>query len=164
MPDDIKTTRETLAAAIEKAGLDVGVDFAAFIRRGDPDTPVPCWGGIARRFEEAFQTDAERIALLDVLVEVGDRRPILLFLDANRGRPAVLRAIVERAPRMDVGVQRAVVACEEAAPIVTEVLDQLAPSARQLRQAGIEARRREREGVRARVGKLRAREWFVGVE
>ena len=164
MPDDTVTTRETLAAAIEQAGLDSGEGFAAFIRHGDPDTPVPCWGGIARRFQEAFQTDAERIALLDVLVEVGDRRPLLLFVDASRSRPAVLQAIVERAPRMDVGVQRAIVACEEAAEVVPAAIDQLAPSARQLWQAGEDARRREWEGVRARVGKLRAREWFVGVE
>ena len=164
MPDDTKTTREVLATAIEQAGLDAGVGFAAFIRHGDPDTPVPCWGGIARRFEDAFRTDAERIALLDVLVEVGDRRPLLLFIDANRGRPAVLREIVERAPSMDVGVQRAILACEGAGGGVPEVVEQLAPSARQLWQAGEDARRREWEGVRARVGKLRAREWFVGAE
>ena len=162
MPDDTVTTRETLAAAIEQAGLDSGEGFAAFIRHGDPDTPVPCWGGIARRFQEAFQTDAERTALLDVLVEVGDRRPLLLFLDANRARPEVMRAIVQRARRMDVGLQRAVVACEEAVGFVSEVLDKLAPSARQLWQGGAEARRREWEGAGARVGKLRVREWGVG--
>ncbi|MBM4320821.1 MAG: hypothetical protein FJ125_12925, partial [Deltaproteobacteria bacterium] len=76
--------RETLSARIAALDLPQARGYADFIRTGDPGGPVPCWGAIAERFQREFKSAADRKALWNVLLDEGDRRPLLLFLDANR--------------------------------------------------------------------------------
>jgi len=61
--------RESLSTRIGSLGLSKAKAYADFLRDGDPDGPVPCWGAITSRFVESFFTDEERLAVLDQLIE-----------------------------------------------------------------------------------------------
>jgi len=153
--------RDTLSARIETLSLPQAKGYADFIRTGDPDGPVPCWGAIAERFDTDFGKSAERKALWNVLVEAADRRPLLLFLHMNRGRPEVMAKVLEDAHRLPPVLQRTLVSLDEVAADVPAHLDRLDPAARQLWEAGPDAVAREREIVEARVKALTAFRYFV---
>ena len=153
--------RETLSARIETLPLPQAKTYADFIRTGDPDGPVPCWGAIAERFDTDFKQSDERKALWNVLVEAEDRRPLLLFLHMNRGRPDVMAKVLEDAHRLPPVLQRALVSFDEVASDVPKHLDRLDPAARQLWEAGPDALARERELVEARVNTLLAFRYYV---
>jgi len=65
----------------------------------------PCWGNLAELFAKTIKDDQDRIDLWHQLVSIGDRRPLLLFLDANRDRSQILRAVVSDAPRLSPEIQ-----------------------------------------------------------
>lgn len=69
----IRVPRESLSTRIGSLGLSKAMAYADFLRDGDPDGPIPCWGAITSRFVESFSTDEERLAVLDQLIEEGDR-------------------------------------------------------------------------------------------
>ena len=46
----VRVPRETLAARIDALPLGKAKAYADFIRKGDPGSPVPCWGAITQRF------------------------------------------------------------------------------------------------------------------
>lgn len=153
--------RESLSARIETLSLPQAKGYADFIRTGDPDGPIPCWGAIAERFDTDFGKNDERKALWNVLVESADRRPLLLFLHMNRGRPEVMAKVLEDAHLLPPVLQRTLVSLDEVADVVPEHIDRLAPAARQLWEAGPDAIARERELVEARVKALTAFRYFV---
>ena len=153
--------RIALSDRIRTLTLPQAAPFADFIRKGDPGGPIPCWGAIADRFDETFQADDERKALWNVLVEAEDRRPLLLFLHKNRGRPEVMARVLEDAHRLPVSLQRMLVSLDEVQSLVPKHLDRLHQAARQLYEAGPEARKREREQMEVRVSTLLAFRYFV---
>jgi hypothetical protein len=153
--------RDTLSARIEALGLPQAKGYADFIRTGDPDGPVPCWGAIAERFEQDFKRVADRKALWDVVADEGDRRALLLYLHLNRGRPTVMSKILDQVDRLSPALQRALVSFEEVAELLPDHLDKLDPAARQLFEAGPEALARESELVEARIAQLTAFRYFV---
>jgi len=153
--------RESLSARIEALEIPQAKSYAEFIRKGEASGPVPCWGAIAERFEESFARDDERKAVWTALVEEGDRRPLLLFLHANRKRPGVLAQVLEDAHRLPPSIQRILVSLPELASEIPAHLDKLAPAARQLFEAGPVALAREREMMEARVAQLTAFRYYV---
>lgn len=165
MSKDLKTRirvpRESLSTRIGALALGKAKAYADFIREGDPDGPVPCWGAITKRFVEAFATDTERLAVLDQLIAEGDRRPLFLFLDTSRKRPKLLEALSARVGELPVSVQRALVAMPEAATYVAASLERLDPSARLVWDGGEDSKRAERELLAGRVGELMAFQYFV---
>ena len=157
----VRVPRESLSTRIGALELGKAKAYADFIREGDPDGPVPCWGAITKRFVEAFATDAERLAVLDQLIAEGDRRPLFLFLDTSRKRPKLLEALCARVSELPVSVQRALVAMPEAATYVAASLERLDPSARLVWDGGEDSKRAERELLAGRVGELMAFQYFV---
>ena len=157
----IRVPRESLSTRIGALELGKAKAYADFIREGDPNGPMPCWGAIAKRFVEAFTTDEERLAVLDQLIEEGDRRPLLLFIEACRERPALLAAMCERVGELPLTVQRALVATPEAASYVEKAVDQLEPGALRLWQGGDESMRAERQLFDSRIGELMSFQYFV---
>jgi len=153
--------RETLATRIAALDLPQARSYADFIRTGDPDGPVPCWGAIKERFQQEFKPAADRKALWNVLLDEGDRRPLLLFLDANRDRPEVMAKVLEDAGRLPPALQRALVSFAEVADRLPAHLDKLDPAARQVFEAGPEAIAAEREQVEARIAQLTTFRYFV---
>jgi hypothetical protein len=153
--------RETLSARIGALALPQAMGYADFIRTGDPGSPIPCWGAIADRFAQDFKSTADRKALWGVLLEEGDRRPLLLYLHANRDRPEVMAMVLEQAARLPPALQRALVSFEEVADLLPAHLDKLDPAARQLFEAGPEALGREREQFATRIAQLTAFRYFV---
>ena len=156
-----RTPRTHLSDRIETLSLPQAAGYADFIRTGDPGKPTPCWGAIAERFDQDFADDADRQAIWSTLVEADDRRPLLLFLHFNRDRPVVMASILDDAHRLPRLLQRAVVSLEEVADLVPDHLDRLDPAARQLWEAGPDARRRERELFDARIAELMSFRFFV---
>ena len=153
--------RESLSTRIEALEIPQAKAYADFIRKGEASGPVPCWGAIAERFEESFPRDEDRKAVWPSLVEEGDRRPLLLFLHANRKRPEVLAQVLEDAHRLPPSLQRLLVSLPELASEIPKHLDKLAPAARQLFDAGPEALAREQEMMEARVAQLTAFRYYV---
>jgi len=153
--------RESLSARIETLSLPQAKGYADFIRTGDPDGPVPCWGAIAERFDTDFAKSDERKALWDVLIEAAGRRPLLLFLHMNRARPEVMAKVLADAHLLPPVLQRTLVSLDEVVDVVPEHIGRLAPAARQLWEAGPDAIARERELVEARVKALTAFRYFV---
>lgn len=157
----LRVPRESLSTRIGALNLGKAKAYADFIREGDPDGPVPCWGAITQRFVEAFATDTERLAVLDQLIAEGDRRPLFLFLDTSRKRPKLLEALCARVGELPVSVQRALVAMPEAATYVAASLERLDPSARLVWDGGEDSKRAERELLAGSVGELMAFQYFV---
>ena len=156
-------SREEFIRCMEGLGTVEASAFAAFVKGGDEAScgHAPCWGGIAERFASTFPSDAERALVWTLLASHADTRVLLLFLDLNRDRRAVLQRVLADAAHLPVMVQRALVAMEEMSALIPEHVCALAPSARQLWEAGGTALERERELSEARVAELMAFRFFV---
>lgn len=157
----IRVPRASLSTRIGSLDLSKAKAYADFLRDGDPDGPVPCWGAITKRFVEAFTTDGERLAVLDQLIDEGDRRPLLLFIDTSRQRPELLAAMCERAAELPLTVQRALVATPEAEVFVENTIEKFQPAARRVWDGGEETKRAERQLLESRVGELMSFQYFV---
>ena len=157
----VRVPRESLSTRIGALDLGKAKAYADFIREGDPDSPVPCWGAITQRFVEAFPSDDKRLVVLDQLLAEGDRRPLYLFLETSRRRPKLLAAVCDRVDELPVAVQRNLVAMPEAATYVAASLDKLDPAARLVWDGGEDVKRAERELLAGRVGQLMAFQYFV---
>ena len=156
-----RTARTTLSDRIESLSLPQAAGYADFIRSGEAAGPLPCWGAIVERFDQDFGSDEDRLALWAGLLEAGDLRALTLFVHANRGRPEVMEHVLANASRLPRLIQRAVVSLEEVEELVPDHVDDLHPAARQLWEAGPDARARERELFEARVAELMSFRFFV---
>lgn len=125
---------------------------AIFEREGDR---IACWGNLADHVLAHFDRDDDRIALWRALVEVGDRRPLLVFLDLQRDRPEVLRAALEDADLLPLTVQRALISMPEVEPHLELALPKLGTGALEL-VADAEARARDRALYESHMAALRA--------
>ncbi len=155
------TPRDVHAVRIETIDLPQAKTFADFIRTGDASGAVPCWGALEERFVEAFKETADRLRLWNVLVETGDRRSLLIFIEQARTLPEVIAKVVADAHRLSPALQRAVVSLDEATEHLAKNASRLHPAARQLWEAGDAARCKERELMEARMGQLRAFRYFT---
>jgi hypothetical protein len=135
--------------------------FLRFAREPDARGAIPCWGAIGERFEAQFPTSAARLQVWRELVELGDRRPQLLFIDLNRARPDVLEQVVADASRLAEPVQRVLVTSHEARPFVLRSLTQFKPAARQLLDHPPQAIERERLLQQRALQKLREIRFFA---
>ena len=156
-----RVPRESLAARISSLKTSKAKSYAAFIQKGDQPGMTPCWDAIAARFVADFATDEERLAVLDKVIEEGDRRPLYLFLETSRARPKLLEALCARAGQLPVAVQRNLAAMPEAATQVAAHLDSFDPSAQAVWNGGEDTKRAERELLASRVGELTALSYFV---
>ena len=157
----IRVPRASLSTRIGSLDLGKAKAYADFLRDGDPDGPIPCWGAITKRFVESFSTDEDRLAVLEQLIEEGDRRPLLLFIDTSRQRPELLAAMCERAGELPLTVQRALVATPEAEVFVENTIEKFQPAARRVWDGGEETKRAERQLLESRVGELMSFQYFV---
>lgn len=155
------TPRATLSSRFEALALPKAKTYADFIRTGERGGPIPCWGALAERFQRDFTQAADRKDVWSALLDVGDRRALLLFLHMSRDRAEVMDAVLADAHRLPPSLQCALVAFDEIAERLPAHLDRLAPAARQIFEAGPETRMREREVVEARVAALKAFRYFV---
>lgn len=153
--------RDELARRFEKSNSPKIKAYASFIEQGEEGQPIPCWGAIADRFVQEFDSDEDRIAIWSVLVNAGDRRPLLLFVGHNLDRPAVMARVVEDAHLLPVPLQCALASMTELDDLLDTHIESIAPAARQLREARPEKRSREREMFEERLSKLRAFRFFV---
>jgi hypothetical protein len=147
MKDSTSARRAAFAARIRALGTKQATAFADFLVHSGTGEPMPCWGGIARRFAREFAGDKERVALLEVLVAAAELRPLLLFLHHNRERPAVLAAFAEVAERCPVLVQRYWAVLPEAEDYLEAQRLRLSPVAQRL-------------SLRARAEKAAERNFF----
>lgn len=153
--------RDELSRRFEKMSSPKIKAYAAFIAHGEQGQPIPCWGGIADHFVEHFDSDEDRIAIWSVIVNAGDRRPLLLFIGHNLDRPAVMAQVVKDAHLLPVSLQRALASLDELGDLIDKQLETIAPAAQQLREADPEVRKREREMFDERLARLRAFRFFV---
>ncbi len=153
--------RDELARRFEKLSSSKIKAYASFIERGDEGQPIPCWGAIADRFVEQFDSDEDRVAIWRELVIAGDRRPLLLFIGHNLDRPAVMAQVVKDAHLLPVALQRAMASMDELGELIDAQLETIAPAARELRKAEPDRRKRERELFEERLARLRAFRFFV---
>lgn len=117
---------------------------------------MACWGNLADHVLEHIPRDDDRIALWRVLLDVADPKPLLVFFDLNRDRPAVLRAVVDDVERLPPALQRALITMPEVEPLLELALPHLGPSALELVAAGIDAQTRDRAVYEAHMSALRA--------
>lgn len=142
--------REALLRRPSPALLAFGEAIAA--RNGDR---MACWGNLADHILERFERDEDRLALWRALVEVRDLRPLLLFLDLNRDRPGVLRAILQEPEALPAVIQCALVSMPETQPLL-EPQPALHPAALEIVSGGETVRQRERALYEAHMASLKA--------
>jgi len=157
----LRAPREALASRIERLDAKGAKPLAAFVRARGEDGSTPCWGAIAARFDELFESDTDRLALFESLVAEGDRRALLVFLHRSRSRARVLEALCARAASLPPSVQRALVAMPEAATSVAAHLASFEPAAAEVWAGGEATKRPERELFEARVAELTAVPFLV---
>lgn len=146
--------RQQIHDALLRTTAPVLHRFASALFERDGDR-IPCWGNLADHVLARLDRDEDRIALWRALVEVGDRRPLLVFLDLHRDSPAVLRAALEDIAGLPTTVQRALVSMEEVEPLLDVALPLLGPGALEL-VADAEARAKDRALYQSHMDALRA--------
>lgn len=147
--------REQIGAALRGLTSPVLRAFAEKIVAIEDDL-CPCWGTLADFVDATIERDEDRIALWHVLIAVGDRRALLLFLDLNRHRPAVLTAVADDAGKLAPELQCAFVTMPEATLVLERALPNLGPAALETVGGGEEAVVRERAVYAAHMAALRA--------
>jgi hypothetical protein len=121
----------------------------------DADAVLPCWGDLADHFNAILATDEARIDVFEALRAVGDLGALVLFLDLNRSRPAVLQHVWSVAAALPATTQCALVSLDESAPVASELAAKLHPAARLL-LADPAARARDHEMYAAHAAALRS--------
>jgi hypothetical protein len=149
----VSDPRAFIADAMRALNRSSASAFAHFLSDGVAGA-LPCWGGLADHFEAIFTTDEDRVAAWDALSVVGERAALLLFLDLNRARPAVLRAVLARASELPATIQVALVTLEGTPEPSAEEARRLHPAARAA-LADPTARQRERAFYAACARSLR---------
>ncbi len=153
--------RDSISARLKKLRTKGAKGYADFIKEGDSDGHIPCWGAITERFEATFKTDKRRLEILDELLKEGDPRPLLLFLHISEDRPALLQALCEQAALLPVSAQRSLIAIPKAEPFIEANLKQFSSAARAVWANGEATLKKERQHSAARIGELMAFRYFV---
>ena len=153
--------RNSISARLKKLRTKGAKSYADFIKEGDPDGHIPCWGAITERFEATFKTDKKRLEILDELLKEEDPRPLFLFLYTSEDRPALLQALCEQAALLPTSAQRSLIAIPKAEPFVEANLKHFSSTARAVWARGEAALKKERRHSAARIGELMAFRYFV---
>ena len=148
------TTRTVFHDALAKSA-NAATRALADVVVARPEGRVACWGDLVDFVRAHFQSDEDSLALWQVLADVGDRRPQLLFLDVNRVRPAVLQALFADVARVPPIVQCALVSMPEAASLLASLPDALSPAAREIATSTATVRVREGAIYESHMGALR---------
>jgi hypothetical protein len=146
--------RAPISAALRARTGRAALAFARVVS-ADGETTAPCWGDLADHFAALLSTDEARIDAFEALRAVGDLGALVLFLDLNRTRPAVLQHVWSVAPALPATTQCALVSLDESAPVSSEAAPKLHPAARLL-VADPAARTRDHEMYAAHAAALRA--------
>jgi hypothetical protein len=146
--------RASIGAALHARACKAVLGFARVVS-GEGETTAPCWGDLADHFNALLATDEARIEVFEALRTVGDLGALVLFLDLNRARPAVLQHVWSVAQALPATTQCALVSLDEWAPVSSEVAAKLHPAARLL-LADPAARARDHEMYAAHAAALRA--------
>jgi len=146
--------RVTIVAALRTR---TSAPVAAFARviGVDAEGVVPCWGDLADNFDRLLTTDDARAEAFEGLRAAGDLSALLVFLDLNRARPAVLGHVWAVAAELPATTQCALVSLDPLATVPSEVAVSLHPGARAL-LGDASARAREHEFYAAQAAALRA--------
>lgn len=152
MDDPARTTFHDALAKSDNAATRALADVVV----GQTNGQLTCWGDLADYVRAHFQSDADSLALWQVLTAVGDRRPELLFLDIHRARPTVLRALLSNAQQLAPLVQCALVSMPEAEPLLPTATETLGPAARELVAAAPTIRAQERVTYETHMTTLRS--------
>lgn len=156
----MKDPRTQIAAALEKQASPAAHRLAAFIRQGELNEALPCWGGIAEHFDTMLQDHEACREVLEALLEVGDARALMLFVHAHLNRPRMLRVLAEALARLPIRIQRVLASLEATRALIRH--DTLDKRVRPLTaDNNAIARQREVEAFRARVAKLQTYRFFV---
>lgn len=115
-----------------------------------------CWGDMVSVFHDVAKSDEARLDIFDGLVELGEWRPLALFLDAVRSQPSVLRVVAGRAAELPMEAQKAFVSLPEAAALWEQLPADIHPAAAALVSGSEDQREREREVVLGQVRKLQS--------
>ena len=146
--------RDAILAALRARTSAAVATFARVVAEDAPGA-LACWGDLADSFEHLLSSDEARIDAFEALRAVGDASALLVFLDLNRARPAVLAHVWSVAPTLPATIQCALASLDVgAAPAADRVRD-LHPAARRL-ATDAEARARDHETYAAHAAALRA--------
>jgi hypothetical protein len=114
-----------------------------------------CWGNLAEDVARLFPHASDALLLWRALMQVGDARALLVFLDLFREQEEVLRDVVAGLSSLPATLQCAVVSMPEVEHLLAPELD-LHPAARELLEATPLVRRKEQALHTARMRALRA--------
>jgi hypothetical protein len=145
------------AAILTALRAHTSAPMAAFARVVAEDAPgaFACWGDLADSFDHLLPTDEARIDAFEALRAAGDMSALLVFLDLNRARPAVLAHVWSVAPSLPATTQCALVSLDPGAAPSPERVRELHPAARRLVEDA-DARARDHETYAAHAAALRA--------
>jgi len=114
-----------------------------------------CWGNLAEEAARLFTRTEDALLLWRALMQVGDARALLVFLDLFREHGEVLREVVASLASLPATLQCAVVSMPEFEPLLSPEFD-LHPAARELLAASPSTRRKEHALHTARMRALQA--------
>ena len=145
------------AAILTALRAHTSAPVTAFARVVAEDAPgaFACWGDLADSFDHLLPTDEARIDAFEALRAAGDLSALLVFLDLNRARPAVLAHVWSVAPSLPATTQYALVSLDLGAVPAPERAAELHPAARRL-AGDPDARARDHETYAAHGAALRA--------
>ena len=150
----MRDLRSILAHAIERIEGSDAKGFAQFLYTHDGEA-LPCWDRIVARFVEIFDHD-QQLEVWRVLLEVGDPRPLMLFIHLHQNNSAMLQHLLPDARRLPVVLQRYLAGFEAIRD--NAKLDGSSvwfdPEAQQIFEAGEKIRTRERERFDVKVHRL----------
>ena len=152
--------RISIARRLEALPSESAKSYACYIQAGD-DGRMPCWGAIAERFDSDFETDEERLDILDALIEEGDRRPLFLFVHLARSRPELLGKLIRQARRLPLSVQQCLVSLPEAAECVRSQLKHFCPAVQSAYRNDPNSLKRDQERFENRIRELLAFRFYV---
>jgi len=150
----MRNLRSTLARAIERIEGSDAQGFAQFLCTHDGEA-LPCWRRIVSHFAETFDQD-QQLEVWRVLLDVGDPRPLMLFIHLHHDDGAMLQRLLPDARRLPMFLQRYLAAFDTIRDNVK--LDGSSvwfdPEAQQIFEAGEKIHARERERLEVKVHRL----------
>lgn len=150
----MRDLRATLAHAIERIECDDAQRFAQFLCTHD-GVALPCWDRIVARFVGTFDHD-QQLEVWHVLLEVGDPRPLMLFIHLHQDDGAMLQRLLPDARRLPTSLQRCLAALDATRDDAKRDGSSVwfDPEAQQIFEAGEKIRARERERFTVKVSRL----------